>query len=140
MTNSLVPVVFHSLCDNPADIEDLDAMDCRALLEWNDRNGEFDALNIDDLRAALYRVVLSETIVAAADAIAASLHARGYCGPEYASYDDLRCIAAARTAGHAEAAECEDWLDDMVARCDLPQDLADDLLAAIADDFHVFNR
>lgn len=146
MSNSLIPVVFHSLCDNPADVESLTADQCRKILHWRNSVSvchavDYSGLLDDEARAALYLQILGAEIVAAADAIAADLHARfGSCVGECASYDDLRRIAAARTANHPESAECENWLDDLVARYGLPQELADDLLAAIADDFHVFNR
>lgn len=134
--DDLARAAWAALAERPAEIEELSAAAVRALLRWNDANGDFGDLDGDTARVCLYRAMLAESIVEAYDAIAENLAARGY---SMCPRDESRCIAAARTAGH-DGAECEEWLDDMVARCGLPQDLADDLLAAIADDFHVFNR
>ena len=130
----LARVVWVNLADRPADVETLSAAAVRALLRWNDANGDLDG---DTARECLYYATLAEPIIEAYHAIAENLAARGYTN---CPRDELRCIAAARTANSSESYECEEWLDDMVARCGLPQELADDLLAAIADDFHVFNR
>ena len=135
--DDLAREVWSGLAERPADVEQLSAVAVRALLRWNDANGGYGDLDGDTARECLYRVILAEPITEAYDAIALNLTARGY---DMAPRDELRCIAAARTPDHMDGAECEDWLDDLVARCGLPQDLADDLLTAIADDYHVFQR
>lgn len=135
--DDLARAVWSGLADRPADAEQLSTVAVRALLRWNDANGDYGDTDGETARECLYRVILAEEIVAAYDAVALNLTARGY---DMAPLDELRCIAAARTPGHDDGAECEDWLDDLVARCGLPQELADDLLAAIADDYHIFAR
>lgn len=135
--DDLARAAWATIAERPAEIEGLSAAAVRALLAWNDANGDFGDLDGDTARECLYYATLAEPIIEAYRAIAENLAARGYTN---CPRDELRCIAAARTADHSEGAECEEWLDDMVARCGLPQELADDLLAAIADDFHVFNR
>lgn len=134
--DDLARAVWCSLADRPADAEQLSAVAVRALLRWNDANGDFGDLDGDTARECLYRVILAEEIVAAYNAVAWNLATRRQMAPP----DELRCIAAARTPNHEDGAECEDWLDDLVARCGLPQELADDLLTAIADDYHIFDR
>ena len=136
--NELASALWGKLAECPADVETLSLEACRALLAWNDANAEFGESDADTCRAALYRQLMSGAIVEAYDAIRADRAARDL--DNGGESDELRCIAAARTAGNPDAAECEDWLDDLVARCGVPQELADDLLAAIEDDFHLFNR
>lgn len=135
--DDLARAAWAVLAERPAEVEELSAGAVRALLRWNDANGDFGDLDGDTARECLYYCILAESVIEAYHAIAENLTARGYSN---CPRDELRCIAAARTPDHADGAECEEWLDDMVARCGLPQDLADDLLAAIADDYHVFNR
>ena len=136
--SELARALWGKLAECPADVETLSLEACRALLAWNDVNAEFGESAADTCRAALYRQLMSDAIIEAYDAIRADRAARGL--DNGGESDELRCIAAARTAGHPDAAECEAWRDDLVARCGVPQELADDLLAAIEDDFPLFNR
>lgn len=92
-------------------------------------------MGLDVLRAALwrYRGIISPTLCQLLGKADDYLVRRLALDP--LPQEQADCIA-----DPARASEAADMLDDMVARCGLSQDLADALLEAIADSYHVNAR
>jgi hypothetical protein len=121
---------------------------CRALLAWSAGQSVLDAVTVhaekariaslsdSDARYALIRAFCHSSLLESFDAAQAYFRDALAWEPSADSLSD----ELAALADMAREDEALDMVDDWQARCGLPESIADDLRAYVADARHMFDR
>jgi hypothetical protein len=122
---------------NPTRVMDTPPSVVESLLAWNDHNFEVGPMGPHAVRYALLRVMTDADALCAFDEAQSQMDARD-------------CLTAAGTEALAEelacyidptrASEAVDMVDDWHARVGITDETAENLRAAIADNYHIFQR
>jgi hypothetical protein len=109
-----------------------------SLLAWNDRNFDVGPMGPDAVRYALLRVMTDADALRAFDEAQSQMDAQpiGDVDDHAAGLaEELACFI-----DPARSAEAADMVDDWEARVGITDETAENLRAAIVDNYHIFQR